>query len=240
MATTSAFSISLEKTGSSSQVSAGTSRAPRVGSRAAGLRQPAWQRQVGSRTAALVVLLCLAACSGDRGNHQVGAGETAGRWTLCGSVLVQKPIIAPDGIGPIDITQSMEKLRSLCPEIRDTVVGGQHMLTIRALGSVIVAGLSVEVGPNERDSSPIDFIAIVGGELRTSEKVGPGSTLGEVRRAYGPAEYLGCDGRIGRVVFSRSPTLHFVFADCTRLQSVQLKPADDTLRVRSVEVIIPT
>lgn len=240
MATTSAFSISLENAGSSSQATAEASRVPRVGNSAAGLRRTPWQRCVGSRICALVVPLCVAACSGNHGNHQVGEGEAARRWMLCGSVLVQKPVVAADGIGPINIAQSMEKLRSLCPDFRDTVVGGQVMLTMHALGSVFVAGLSVEVRPNERDSSPIDFVAIVGGELRTSEGVGPGSTLGDVRRAYGPGEYLGCSGHIGRVVFSRSPTLHFVFADCHRPQSAQLNPADDTLRVRSVEVIIPT
>ncbi len=169
-------------------------------------------------------------------------GERSQRDSLCGRPVRHPTLITRSGVGPIRPEMSIEEVRRLCPGAVDTTDQFYSVAAVRlhAFGSEVLvipdaAGLG-RVGPA---SGPVLAIRVVGGALVTPEHLGPGSTLRQLRRAYGKAVFEMCGARPLGASFRTRPGMLFMFAPLANCSEGRTDPnvsVPDSLRVAAVEV----
>jgi hypothetical protein len=125
-----------------------------------------------------LVLAALAGCKRDRAATPAGDSATAATGDACTGGA--PPILTAGGVGPVRLGGRPSDVASRCP-VRDTAISlegtAENARAIRLDGRTVVALL----GPD----STISRIIVRDGAFRTERSIGVGSTVGEVRQAYG-------------------------------------------------------
>lgn len=165
--------------------------------------------------------------------------------TLCGRVLARPPIITASGVGPVRLDMTVDDVRRLCPEAVDTIdeTESSPALRLRAFGSLILLATDdIGAGGRRPPTGPIVAIRIEGGSLTTRERVGPGSTLGRLRRVLGRPNFVMCGARPLLVRFNSRPGFNYLFSPVASCPEPRETPPDapvpDSTRVTAVEVYV--
>jgi hypothetical protein len=130
------------------------------------------------RLIAFLALAVLAGCKRDRAATPAGESATAAAGDACTGGAA--PILTAGGVGPVRLGGRPSEVASRCT-VRDTAVSlegsSENARAIRLAGGTVVALL----GPD----STISRIIVRDGAFRTERAIGVGSTVGDIRQAYG-------------------------------------------------------
>lgn len=176
------------------------------------------------------------------GDQQAGRldtllGHGAGSSPTCRQEL---PLITPDSIGPFRLGESLSDLQRQCPHLLygwEWISDGYAVPAVAArLGRATITALLSDTLP----TATLHTVELVAPGPRTAERVGVGSTLEELERAYGAPAASESDC-ILRVWFDSRPGLAFRMEypptaqrECGALSEEPLPPA---LRVVSVILV---
>lgn len=108
---------------------------------------------------------------------------------VCGRPHSMPWVITADSVGPIPLKASVEEVRLLCPEARDTVdaLFNYGAVLIPGFGSALrVEPLSFLYIRDTVPRGPMGVVVIETPLVRTVDGLGVGSTLGDLRRLLGP------------------------------------------------------
>lgn len=161
---------------------------------------------------------------------------------FCGRLLRRAPPITPSGVGPIRLAMTIEEVKRICPEVADTVDDSEDLPAIRihAFGSIVlVVADAAGLGRTQPATGPVLAIKVVGGRLATAERLGPGSTLRQLRRVYGRPLYVVCEARLLLAHFHSRPGMNFLFGPlttCPEGRETRNSPVPDSTRVAAVGI----
>lgn len=86
----------------------------------------------------------------------------------------------------------------------------------------------------------VGLIEVSGGaRLRTPEGVGPGSTIGDAKRAWGDLLVIGCPAGVTYVYVPRRPGLGLRFGGSCSAGEGEVGRYPDSLTIRAVDIFTP-
>jgi len=178
-----------------------------------------------------VTLIALAMAT----SAQAPAGES-----FCGRTYPRPPAIEPgDGIGPLRLRSSMIELRRSCPGAIDTGSFLDAGFYVRAFGSRIeVLGDQPVLGDSA--DRVVRLIRVSGGTgIRAADGIGPGSTIGDAKRAWGELQVVGCSAQVTYAYPARRSGvgLRFTQAQAGICEDASAYP--ESLTIRAVEIFTP-
>jgi hypothetical protein len=195
-----------------------------------------------SRDCAVALAMALAVIAADGRAPSGRAAEVqSARDRLCGTTRRKPPVIDRDSVGPIRLSYTIETVRLLCPEGRDTVDEYQQVpaLALTVHGSVILVSANAVRPPRGPARGGILSITVLGGLLRTREGLGAGSTVADLTRVYGPLEVDQCGDQVGAIDLMAVPGTRFLFDLCPVDHSRRYGSAPDSLRAIGVSIFKP-
>ena len=160
--------------------------------------------------------------------------------TLCGRVFRRPPTLTASGVGPVRMPITIEELRRICPEARDTNerMEGVPALRLSLWGSLLLA--TTDAAGLERAkpaTGVVTGVLVVGGNVGTAEGVKSGTTLRELRRLFRGPTFVMCDSRLFLVRFRTRPGVQFFFPPlepCREGRETSQLVGSDTLRVAAI------
>lgn len=201
------------------------------------------------RPLGLAAMLVFAACSSadawpeDREANQLQVirfrnGEGRPGSTQVPQCRESAPSMTPDSVGPVRAGQTLKELRRACPELlRGWDWGDEGVpapaVAVRLGDAVVTAELDSTLA-----ASRVRAVTVEHGSARTPEGFGPGSTLGEMARAWGAprliegecvieAVFPGREGLVWRLSIPGRP-------DCAQVGEIARANAADRLPPETV------
>ena len=144
----------------------------------------------GCRSALLFALL-FAACDGGSADPATDADTAAAE----SSTVSTQPapaiaMIRPDGIGDVTRGMTIGQLRAALPAGTTLSQPRVFMVDINAMtvarGRDTLYHILIPTGEPSSDDTPINLVGTMNDAFRTAEGVGPGTTLADAARIYGP------------------------------------------------------
>ena len=128
-------------------------------------------------------------------------GISQGQRSVCGRPWSEGWVVSPDSVGPIPMAGlTAARLRSICPEVRYTErTNIEDVLRLRVMEGIL------EFSADPMLNGRIGSVEVRAPGVRTSGGLGAGSSVGELRSAYGALLVCFSEGRGAYAVPRNAP-----------------------------------